>query len=48
MDKKRLRVYSCLKKVLEEPRERIRAWGTDEGRSLQVNSKGHNRTMTDA
>ena len=43
MDKKRLRVYSCLKKVLEEPSERI-----DEGKSLQVNNKGHSRTMRDA
>lgn len=48
MDKKRLRVYSCLKKVLEEPSERIWAWGIDEGKSLQVNNKGHNRTMRDA
>ena len=34
------------KKVLEEPNERL--WGRGEERSLWVNNKGHNRTMTDS
>ena len=41
-----LKVYSCSKKVLEDPSERL--LGKGEGRSLRVNNKGQNRTMTDS